>query len=215
MQWTKTEKLSYLLGALRDGGIGIYRGHRKRDYRIYISQYKSYADEWLQIIKEFFISVFNTHVTGPVRGIVSISNKEIFNFLKYECGVSPNGKKWLTPLWIFRAPKNVKRVYVMGVFDADGSIFKKGSFYEIQISQKSKEFLKEIRKIITEFDIKSTICKSADIFKLDVASKSSVKKFIEKIGSLHLNHIFKIRIALSVGRKSDSTPNNLQGSTAE
>lgn len=203
---TKAEKLAYLLGALRDGGIGTYIGYRKKDYRIYVSQYKPFAEDWLETIKGFFIDLFNKHVTGPIKGVLSISNKELFKFFELECGVYPNGKKWLTPQWIYYASKDVKIAYVKGVFDADGSIFRKRKFYEIQISQGSKKFLEEIRNILYEFDIKSSVCKSKDIFKIDISAKTRVKKFITKIGSLHPNHLLKIEKALDVGRKLDLTP---------
>ncbi|MEM5781691.1 MAG: LAGLIDADG family homing endonuclease, partial [Candidatus Aenigmatarchaeota archaeon] len=85
---------------------------------------------------------------------VKISNKEVFSFLQYECGVAPNCKKWLTPNWIFYATRNIKRAYLMGIFDAEGSVLRKRNFYEIQISQKSRSLLEEIKKIIAEFDIK-------------------------------------------------------------
>lgn len=214
MYKTEGEKLAYILGAMRDGGIGIFSAPRKKDYRIYISQYKTHWEIWLEMLKGFFIDLFGVHVTGPIRGVLSISNKEVFSFFENDCGVLPNGKSWFTPRWIFYAPKEFKTVYVRGVFDAEGSIFKKRNFYAIQISQGSKEFLEEIKFILGELGVKSSVCKSATIFKINITSKAEVSNFIIKIGSLHKNHILKMEKALGMGRKLDSTPDILPQETA-
>lgn len=207
--------LAYILGALRDGGIGIYKGKRKKDYRTYISQYKDYSDEWLEIVKKMLLRVFKKHVT-IVKGFLSISSKEVFYFLHNECGVQPNKKEWKTPRWIFYSTKKVRKTYIRGFLDADGSIpIRDSGRIEIQISQKQKEVLKELKQILSEFDINSSVCKSRNIFKLNIGSKPSIINFFKKIGSFHPNHQRKIKRALAIlGRKLDSTPEMLPGATA-
>jgi len=72
--------------------------------------------------------------------------------------------------------------------------------------QTNAENLEEIKRILDELNIKSSVCKSDTIFKIDISAKADVKKFIMKIGSLHPNHLLKFENALGVDRKLDSTP---------
>lgn len=116
-----------------------------------------------------------------------------FYFLHYECGIEPNGKGWKTPRWIFYSNKEIKKAYVRGFLDAEGSILiKPNNKIEVQISQKFKIVLEELKQILSQLEINSSVCKSADIFKLIISGKRSVQKFLEEIGSLHPSHQKKI-----------------------
>ncbi len=181
---------------------------------MYISQYKEGAAEWLQIVKQFFIDVFKTHVIGPIKGVVSVSRKTVFYFLNLECGVGANNTPWYTPRWILWSSKRIKKAYIRGFFDADGSlIVRKKKNSEIQFSQKSRRTLVELKGILNDLDIRTgNIAKSRNILKLIIAANQSVRKFLTEIGSLHPGHLRKFYPVL--GRKLDSTPENLPGATA-
>ena len=78
---------------------------------------------------------------------------------------------------------------------------------EIQISQKHREVLEELKIFLFEMNIKSHVCKSREIFKLTIGDRISLKRFFEEIGSNHNNHKRKVEKALAIlGRKLDSTP---------
>ena len=134
--------------------------------------------------------------------------------MNLECGVGANAAPWYTPRWILWSNDEVKKAYVRGFFDADGSLLvreKKNN--EIQFSQKSRRTLSELKGILNNLDIRTgKIAKSRRILKLTIAETRSVLKFITEIGSSHPGHLRKIYLVL--GRKLDSTPENLPGATA-
>jgi intein/homing endonuclease len=85
-----------------------------------------------------------------------------------------------------------------GFFDADGSLLireKKNN--EIQISQKSRRTLSELKEILNDLSIRTgNIAKSRNILKLTIAETRSVLKFITEIGSSHPGHLRKIHLVL-------------------
>jgi intein/homing endonuclease len=153
--------------------------------------------------------VFNTHVIGPIKGVISVSRKVVFYFLKMECGIGANAAPWYTPRWIVWSTKNIKKAYVRGFFDADGSLLvREKKSTEIQISQKSRRTLTELKAILNELDIKTgNIAKSRNILKLIIAETRSIHKFLTEIGSLHPGHLRKIYLVLGRNRVQELNSN--------
>ncbi len=123
-----------------------------------------------------------------------------FALLMSKLGV-PIGKKteksYRVPDWIKKAPKWVKRCFLAGLFGADGSevVFKRYTPLPISLTQSKDEnlknplleFLEDLRDLLREFDVESTVYEVKSLegkvtYRLSIVGERSIRNFLSRIG---------------------------------
>lgn len=226
------EKMAYLLGALRDATIEIRKG---KNYEVKIAKKNK---KWLELIQEIFEKEFgkkgkiSKHLNG--YWILRINGKEIVNQIIEISEIKIPQENWNTPS-IIKTSDNIKTKinYIRGFFDSEGGLPKKitkNSQKYIIFSQKNKESLEFVKKVLQELNIKTTnLTKCGGVWEFRITTKNDILKFIEQIGSLHPEKVRKLTIikrvlfssiwrgstqGVGVAVQLDSTPGILPGQTA-
>jgi intein/homing endonuclease len=152
------EDFAYFLGLLITDGH-IHSNNITKRYKIAI--YTSYNDEKKMIarlIKKLFN--YNPGITSRMYGFnkrpnyeIRIASKNLVNILvsNYEI---PSGAKSLIvciPSIMFKSSKNIKKSFIRGVIDGDGSIMKNN----VKIASGSKLFLEGLKILLESISISS------------------------------------------------------------
>jgi len=169
---------AYLLGCLHDGTFSSNKRFR-------ISQKRR---EWLEILKILFKKAgYNAWIykEGKKRKVYVLET--LANFLDFE--VSPQKFKTLEE----------QIAYIRGFFDAEGGIPRrmKDRFY-IQLTQKNRRKLKEIKEILEKIEIHTGKIHNPskkvdpDYWRMYVSARSRMR-FIKIVGSWHPRKIIILR----------------------
>lgn len=179
---------AYLLGALRDATIDIRKG---KNYEIKIAQK---SKEWLEYLQQIFEQLFGKRgrITKHRRNywILRINDKSIVEKILELSEIKIPQEEWNTPTKLKETKdERILISYIRGFFDAEGGLPKnidKDSQKYIIFSQKNKESLEFLQKMLNKMGIKTTkITFCGGVWEFRITRKESIIKFIEKIGSLH------------------------------
>jgi len=113
--------LSYLLGAIRDGGIHYDR--KNNAYKIHFEQRdKNYLEEEIQPRLERLFDL-DTKITPRSDGVhqIQFASKPLYLLLSKCFGMREIHQFWKTPILIEEAPFQIKKEYIKGFFDAEGT----------------------------------------------------------------------------------------------
>ncbi len=190
------ENLAYLLGALRDATVDIRIG---KNYEVKLAQKNK---KWLRLIQKIVEKEFGKG--GKIKRhsggywILRISGKEIVNKIVELSEIKTPQKNWNTPSKIKNTNNiKIKISYIKGFFDAEGGLPNKitsNSAKYIIFSQKNKESLEFIKDTLQELGIKTTnLTRCGGVWEFRITAKTSILKFIEKVGTLHPEKMKKIK----------------------
>ncbi len=180
------ESLSYLLGIILGDGCLIHQEREKRNS--WCVQITSSSLEKINFLKSLIKSLFGIDaVYYAVRTYYQLYafSKPLVMLLS-ELYELPIGLKYAT----IKVPESIrgnniwKRAFIKGVFECDGNIYKHHSGAAVQLRQKSKSFLDEIRSISADLDIffhEPYYDKANGSWVLWTCKKSVVDNFINKI----------------------------------
>lgn len=189
-----TPKLSYLMGFIcGDGHLIDYGCH----YLIKISE-KS-INQLNYILKPLIKQLFNIeapifHIYGEGYAL-QFGNKPIFRFLtrvlKLKVGEIPKIIKSVDPV--------NKKYFLMGLFDSEGSVDPSYLGSRIVICQSDYKFLEEVINLFNDLNIyfngpykhKS---EKGIWYRIEVRRKSEIVKYINEIGSCHIDKLQKLKI---------------------
>lgn len=187
-------RLSYLVGWIcGDGHLSDYGNH----YIIKISE-KS-TDQLRYILKPLFKEVFNVDV--PIfriyeRGYaIQVGCKPIFRFLtqvlKIKVGEIPELVKNLDQV--------NKKYFLMGLFDSEGTVNSSYLHGRIVIYQSNYEFLEEVMDLFRDLDIRFIgpyrhETRLGIWYHIQIRKKSDILKYIEEIGTCHIDKLKKIKV---------------------
>lgn len=186
-----TPKLSYVLGWMcGDGNLSESRNH-------YVVAVCEKSQKQLKLVlNPLFQELFNVH--APIfrkssNGyILQVGAKPVFKFFKKVLGFK-TGK---IPIVIQKADNINKRYFVSGFFDAEGHV--DVSDPRIVISQANLHFLKEIAGLFEEINIHFMgpyfhKNEKGAWFTIQLRKKPEILKFINNIGSCHVDKSQKLR----------------------
>ncbi len=211
---------AYIIGALRDGCFT--RNEKYYVYRVRIYQKNK---EWLEKISDKFHQTFGKmptikHDSRDNVWCLVLDSKDIFQKLVKLSEFPGNQKTWKTPRFVLEAPKEIKKAYICGFFDAEGGVphiekkEQEQKNIRIYFSQVSQEALIELKSLIEGFDIKCGKV-SGPYFKkgfkhptygLRIHGISEVAKFSTLIGSLHHEKILRLKTIEELNRCLHKTP---------
>lgn len=203
------EEIAYLVGALRDGNFssipaqGIYR------IRIYQKNKR-----WLELLARIIERKFGKKAGfyyDSRHGVwcLSITSKELFEELMEFCKFTGDQATWLTPTWIVGGAPTVKKAYVRGFFDAEGSInsFEQTTLVRekdirVYLAQANQGVLEEIRSIVAGFGIRcGRVCgpyvkkgTSTGMYALMVHGSTQVLRFFDCFDSSHPDKLFRFQL---------------------
>lgn len=194
-------KLSYLIGALRDGSLPeVYNNQ----YEIQFSQQNT---EWLEkvivpTIEDVFRIKTKVESYGNQIPRIKIYSKPIYFFIKKFFEYPERLQvTWTVPKLIINSPSEIKKWFIRGFFDSEGEINIKQKRIVIHHSWNGQtptvlEQLKEI--LLKDFDIESKVSKphkEKGFLSFDLRiSKENVWLFYQKIGTSHPEKILKFSI---------------------
>ena len=113
--------LAYILGAIRDGGIHYDR--TSNAYKIHFEQNDyDYLTEEIQPRLEWLFEL-DTEITPRPDGVYQIqfASKPIYLLLSKCFGMREIHQFWNTPITIKKARLDIKKEYIKGFFDAEGT----------------------------------------------------------------------------------------------
>lgn len=123
----------------------------------------NYDEALIQQFNKNYLTVFNNAKISDRKHKGRHTGSVLSGYLQYELFHGIFGCKYSTDnirlaQWMFSANKNFISGLLAGIIDGDGTVQKDG--YRVSIASVSKEFLKDIQKLLLLRGIKSTIKKS-------------------------------------------------------
>ena len=173
-----TKELAYLMGAFRDAALSTYKSE------IIISQKNK---KWLeQEILPKLKNVFGIEPTiyGPREkdGCYYIKIRSVALFAIIKVLFEWKKGRWNTPSMILTAPLELKKEYIRGFWDAEGSNNKKGGLEIFQAWESFEECppLRDLKKMLEELGIESWFTKPQKGVNKPVHRLYIPKRFQEK-----------------------------------
>jgi hypothetical protein len=194
-------KLSYLIGALRDGSLPeVYNNQ----YEVQFSQQNK---EWLEkvivpTIKEVFGITTRVESYRNQTARVKIYSKPIYLFIKKFFEYPERLQvTWEVPKIIRSSPPEIKKWFIRGFFDSEGEINVRQKRVVIHHSWNGRKpvVLEQLHEILSnEFGIRSKVSKphkekNFPSFDL-IITKENVWSFYQKIGTCHPEKILKFQL---------------------
>ncbi len=190
---------AYFLGALRDGCFAI--NNKNSTYRIRVYQKnKAWIEDLANISEELFGK--KPIITLDKRDEVwsfMINSRHIYETVTEMSNYPGSQSEWNTPEVVLNAPLEIQKEYVKGFFDAEGGVphVESGSVepknIRINFTQGNRKCLEELKRIISDFDIRTgNVCGpyfkkgyKDPVYRLKIHGVREVAKFFDSIGSLH------------------------------
>lgn len=190
-----TEEKAYWLGFLmadgyitvtdRNAELGIELNIKDKRHLFKFQKFLK-TNAMVQERNRFFEKVANNYCNKTLSScFIRIYNKKIVEDL-INLGFQQNKRN--KGLKFCQIPDNLKRHFIRGFFDGDGSIAKihNRANYICNITSKDEKFLKEIRKILYIEGINSYLTNWTNgynnkIYQLNVAAKKDVEKYLNFI----------------------------------
>ncbi len=213
----KTKLAEFIGIMLGDGNINtknnnyriVITGHSEEDYDYLIKYVKP-------LIKDLFKLKANLwrHKNKNAIAIATYSKELTNELISY--GLSAGPKTMEIPN-IVKNNKVYTAKFIRGLADTDFSItfMKKTHSYPVITANFSKEkFTKEIKEMLTKFNIKANIYKTSRninnkvyiLYQIDIYGKYNLDKWLKNIGFSNPKHLTKIAIWKKLGYYTPHTP---------
>lgn len=211
-------ELAEVLGViLGDGHLECNRKYKSNTvYLLNISgSYSEDFDYYNVYFRKILFDLFNINFKIYLRRndelVINIYSKVIANFFK-SLGVHPGNKTNFNeiPLIISNSDNEIKRAFIKGVFDTDGSITFKKDYHGnhsspvISIAMKSQKFIEQLRDFMKELGFTFYLCKEEYFdkrfnktsvrYKLDFAGRKNLERYLKLINFSNPRHLTKISI---------------------
>lgn len=199
-----TPKLSYFVGYLYGDGYISDAHQRYRDRGRMLCEVKI-ADstyEHINNISKILKNLFNIQVTirderiskGEQTYYIDPKCKTLHRFLNrlFEMPVGRKKGKLSIPSLLLQASAELRKWFIAGFFDADGSIFRKkrpsGSMYVVKLKQTSLEILQDIKNLLFKdlgIVLQGPYEEPEEAWSISSGKYKTVKKFCKDIPLLH------------------------------
>jgi len=115
--------LGYILGAIRDGGI--HKDKKAKAFKVHFAQKdRSYLErEIVPRLEGLFGPELKPKIEQRTDGVhqIQFASKPIYLFFSEVCQMKEIQQYWETPHLMITAPKTIKKAYIRGFHDAEGS----------------------------------------------------------------------------------------------
>ena len=171
---TPSKELFYIIGVIYSDGWTSFK--EKKYYRIGLSVIdEEYAQEFFRCLKKIGL---NPHLTEGKKKS-KFSERYFYTVMCHSIFLV----KWLNKLkqsFLLKARKEHQIYFIRGIFDGDGSLNKKSIYYRAGISQKDRNNVLLMKKIVEGLGFKTSITENnLGMFNLSVlGGAKEVKRFI-------------------------------------
>ena len=177
------EKLSYLLGALRDASTDIRPG---KNYEVKIAQKDV---KWLIYLQKLFKELFGEGGNLSRHGdytILRITKKAAVLRIVEVSEIEVPQDTWDTPTLLLQAAEEAKVSYVRGFWDAEGGLPKTTRQTYISFDQKNRSALEFVRNIlITKGFHPTNITLTGKCLQFRLTRKKELARYFHEIGTFH------------------------------
>lgn len=223
-------ELAEILGViLGDGHLECNKKHKSNTvYLLNIAgSYSEDFDYYDTYFRKIFFDLFNADFKIYMRRndelVINIYSKIIANFFKF-LGVHPGNKTDFNeiPLIILNSKPEIKRAFIRGVFDTDGSITFKRDYHGkhsnpvVSITMKSQKFIEQLSDFMNELGFTSSPYKEENLdkrvnkisvrYRLDFAGHENLERYLKLIGFSNPRHLTKLGMFNKNGFYTPRTP---------
>ena len=189
----------------------------------YSEDFDYYDTYFRKIFFDLFNADFKIYLRRNDELVINIYSKIIANFFKF-LWVHPGNKTDFNeiPLIILNSKPEIKRAFIRGVFDTDGSITFKKDFHGkhsspvISITMKSQKFIEQLSGFMKELGFTFSSYREENFDKrvnkisirhsLDFAGKKNLARYMELIRFSNPRHLTKLSIFNKKGFYTPRTP---------
>ncbi len=146
--------------------------------------------------------------SGGKNGCIGIqtSKKEVTSFF-VDCNFKPGRKTYSVriPKYIMGSNDMVKLAFIRGYFDTDGCLrFDKNKgrlnkYPKIEFESASKQLIVDLSKMLDNLGFKYYVWRDRNAYKLCIAGKKMLEKWIKKVKPGNSKHLNKYRLFLKQG----------------
>lgn len=150
----RESKLAYFYGLFTGDGFTNINGN---SYDIYMSIGKN-ETQFAEFYDSLILDLFDrkcVHVHKQTEQTRRFTHKALLEDIDKSIGISAYNKR--VPEWIKRGSYGVKRAYLQGFLDSDGSVFLDGEKIRINYTSVNLELLEDIQDLLFALEIKNSI----------------------------------------------------------
>ncbi len=193
------ESLAYFLGfLLGDGFLGAIIKPVIYFSGDLIDELDFYTRVVIPLISRLFGRDTHTHVKKGQQAFgVAFNSRQLIEHLTSNIGYPEHGSPKLIPRIIRNASPNIRRAFLCGLFDADGtlvfSLKSYGSYCypTIEIKSVDRAIADAAREMLIELGFKATIRKSAESWVVSLNGEALLERWMKLIGSHNIKHLSK------------------------
>ena len=119
--------------------------------------------------------------SGKVLSELQIHDQKALNRLK-ELGFNGKSEEKEVPKVVLYSSKRIKRLFLQGLFEGDGSVYETNRSIVISYSSKSLKLIKQVQVLLLQFGIISKIHPDKENYRLLIEGGQNVELFMNLIG---------------------------------
>ncbi len=194
-----TESLVYFLGfLLGDGFLGAIIKPVISLSGDLVDERDFYERVVIPLISRLFGIRTRLHLKkGQQAFAISLYSRQLVEHLNYKIGYPVYGSAKFIPRTIRDSGSNLKRAFLRGLFDADGtlvfSLKSYGSYCypTIEVKSVDRAIVDSAWEMLVELGFRASIRKSAESWVVSVNGEAQLEKWLKLIGSHNIKHLSK------------------------
>ena len=194
-----TERFAYFLGfMLGDGAVGALSDPYIKADGDLIDERNYYDKVLVPLISTLFgVTVRPRIKKGQQAYEVSFARKRLVEYLESKVGFPNLGKAKSIPNAIRKGGTEIKRAFLCGLFDANGtlvfSLKSYGSYCypTVEIKSVDRVIVDTVKEMLDELGFRASIRKSAESWVVSVNGEVELDRWMRIIGSHNIKHLTK------------------------
>jgi intein/homing endonuclease len=201
---------AYFLGLLLGDG---YVGDERNSVIYLVGHLTDEREYYDRVVIPLISRLFGIHPYSYVRKgqqayAVHFKSNLLVEYLRSEIGFPIRGVTKLIPRVVMNSPTCIKKAFLAGMFDSDGSLFfslkSYGSYRypTVEIKSVDKSIVEDLAELLGELGLRASLRRSAESWVVAVYGDAQLRKWMDLIGSHNIKHLSKYLL----WKKSGSCP---------
>lgn len=199
--------LAYFLGfLLGDGFLGAINKPTVSFSGDLVDEPDFYSKVVIPLISKLFgIRVHPYNKRGQQAFSISMYSRQLVEHLNSKFGYPEHGSAKLIPQIIRASGPSLKRAFLCGLFDADGTLvfslksYGSSCYPTIEIKSVDRAIIDTAREMLIELGFRASIRKSAESWVVSVNGKAQLEQWMKLIGSHNIKHLSKYLLWKAAG----------------